>query len=68
MSGTNYFRLIEAYFEGSITPPEKLMLENQLNNDPLLKAEFDLQKNIQSGLSNVRQQQLKQKQQLVNML
>jgi len=59
MSETNYFRLIEAYFEGIISPAEKATLEAKISSDPLLKAEFDLQKNIVKGISNVRKQELK---------
>jgi len=59
MSETNYFRLIEAYFEGDITLDEKAMLEAKINSDPLVKAEFDLQKNIVNGISNARNLELK---------
>lgn len=59
MSETNYFRLIEAYFDGSIDPLQKTMLESKIQTDPLLKAEFDLQSNIIEGISDVRKQQLK---------
>ncbi len=59
MSETNHFRLIEAYFDGSIKPEQKVMLENKIQTDPLLKAEFELQKNIINGISQVRTQQLK---------
>lgn len=59
MSETNLFRLIEAYFDGSINPNDRLMLENKIKTDPLLKAEFDLQKNIVSGITNARKQALK---------
>jgi hypothetical protein len=59
MSETNYFRLIEAYFEGDITPAEKAMLEAKVNSDPLVKAEFDLQQNIVNGISNARKMELK---------
>ncbi|WMN11271.1 hypothetical protein QYS49_37815 [Marivirga salinae] len=59
MSGTNYFRLIEAYFEGSISPADKAMLDAKISSDPLLKAEFDLQQNIVKGISNTRKQELK---------
>lgn len=59
MSETNYFRLIEAYFEGNISPAEKAMLDAKISSDPLLKAEFDLQQNIVKGISNTRKQELK---------
>jgi hypothetical protein len=59
MSGTNYFRLLEAYFDGSIRPNEKAMLESEIKSDPLLKAEFDLQQNIINGISNARKLELK---------
>ncbi len=59
MSETNYFRLIEAYFEGNISPAEKAMLEAKVKSDPLVKAEFDLQKNIVKGISNARKLELK---------
>ncbi len=61
MSETNYFRLIEAYFDGSIDPLQKAMLESKIQTDPLLKAEFDLQSNIIEGIADVRKQQLKQR-------
>jgi hypothetical protein len=61
MSETNYFRLIEEYFDGNISIEDKLMLKNQLGKDPLLQAEFKLQKHVNQGLSKVRQQQLKQR-------
>jgi hypothetical protein len=59
MSETNYFRLIEAYFDGSISPVQKGMLEIKIQTDPLLKAEFDLQSNIIDSIAHVRKQQLK---------
>ncbi|MGJ3235884.1 hypothetical protein [Marivirga sp.] len=59
MSETNYFRLIEAYFEGNISPAEKAMLEAKVKSDPLVKAEFDLQQNIVKGISNARKLELK---------
>jgi hypothetical protein len=59
MSETNYFRLIEAYFEGSISPADKAMLDAKINSDPLVKAEFDLQQNIIKGISTARKQELK---------
>lgn len=59
MSETNYFRLIDAYFEGNITPAEKAMLEAKVKSDPLVKAEFDLQQNIVSGISSARRMELK---------
>lgn len=59
MSETNYFRLIEAYFDGSIKPEQKLMLESKIETDPLLKAEFNLQQNIINGIGDIRKQQLK---------
>ncbi|GAA5022409.1 hypothetical protein GCM10011506_00980 [Marivirga lumbricoides] len=59
MSETNYFRLIEAYFDGSIKPEQKLMLESKIETDPLLKAEFNLQQNIINGIGDIRRQQLK---------
>lgn len=55
----NYFRLIENYFEGSITDTEKGMLFKQLKSDPLLKAEFDLQSDVITGLKSERKLQLK---------
>lgn len=59
MSETNYFRLIEAFFEGNISPADKAMLEAKIKSDPLVKAEFDLQKNIVTGISNARKLELK---------
>lgn len=59
MSETNYFRLIEAYFEGNISPAEKAMLDAKIQSDPLVKAEFDLQHNIVKGISNARKLELK---------
>lgn len=61
MSETRFFRLIEAYFDGSILPNEKLLLEKQIQKDPLLKAEFELQQNIVSGIKQTRHIQLKQR-------
>lgn len=67
MSETNYFRLIEAYFEGSISPSEKAMLDAKINSDPLVKAEFDLQQNIVKGISNARKQELKSRLAAINL-
>ncbi len=61
MSETNFFRLIEAYFDGTIKPTDKTMLEHKVQKDPLLKAEFDLQKSIVEGLEQTRKFQLKQR-------
>jgi hypothetical protein len=55
----NFFRLIEYYFDGTITNNEKDMLFEQLQRDPLLKAEFDLQQDIIAGLQTKRTEQLK---------
>lgn len=59
MSETNYFRLIEAFFEGNISPADKAMLEAKIKSDPLVRAEFDLQNNIVKGISNARKLELK---------
>lgn len=59
MSESNFFRLIENYFDGTISATEKVRLENQLSKDPLLKAEFDLQKDINKGLKQYRHAELK---------
>jgi hypothetical protein len=67
MSETNYFRLIEAYFEGSITSTEKAMLDAKISSDPLVKAEFDLQHNIVKGISNARKQELKSRLALIDL-
>lgn len=56
----NYFRLIEEYFDGNLSKNEELMLFDQLQKDPLLKAEYDLQSDIVTGLKNERKLQLKQ--------
>jgi len=61
MSEINFFRLIDAYFDGTIKPTEKIMLENKIQTDPLLKAEFDLQQNIVSGIEATRKAELKQR-------
>lgn len=61
MSEINFFRLIDAYFDGTIKPTERIMLENKIQTDPLLKAEFDLQQNIVNGLGAARKAELKQR-------
>ncbi len=61
MSETNYFRLIEAYYDGSIDPLQKAMLESKIQTDPLLRAEFDLQSQIIEGIADVRKHELKQR-------
>jgi hypothetical protein len=66
MSETNYFRLIEAYFEGDMNPADKAMLEAKIKSDPLVKAEFDLQQNIVNGISNTRKLELKSRLAAIN--
>ncbi|MFC2123972.1 hypothetical protein ACFLU5_04095 [Bacteroidota bacterium] len=56
---TNYKRLVEGYFEGSLSASEKADLEHQLEMDPGLKSEFDLQNAIIETIKETRRIELK---------
>ncbi len=58
---SEYSRLVSKYLEEGMTGSEKVIFEEQLVSDPLLKAEFDHQNEIISGLRQYRKAQLKAK-------
>jgi hypothetical protein len=51
--------LISAYFDGSMSNAEKLEFENLLNQDPILRGEFEFQEDIVNGLKEFRKGELK---------
>lgn len=55
----NYTELIEDYLVGNLSEKERLEFENQLNTDPLLRKEFQLQEDIIGSIRNVRKAELK---------
>ena len=55
----NYFDLIDSYLNGEMTNHEAIEFENQLQKDPLLENEFQLQKDIVSSIRHFRQAELK---------
>lgn len=59
MTEKNYFKLIEPYLNGELSSKEMKELEHALQQDPLLKGEFELQSQIVSGIRNYGSQQLK---------
>jgi hypothetical protein len=59
-SNMNFYEdKIEAYLTGKLSAADKMTLEQGMNNDPLLKGEVDLQRDIIESLKNSRKLQLK---------
>ena len=56
---SNYTSAVIKYLEGGMTGSEKVIFEEELASDPLLKAEFNHQSEIIGGLKNFRKAQLK---------
>ena len=50
---------ILAYLENALSQPERVSLENEINKDPNLKMEFELQNDIIQGIQQVRKAELK---------
>lgn len=59
--GLNYSEKLEAYIRNELTEKEKLELEEQLRQDPLLQNELTLQKDIISSIYDFRKNELKQR-------
>ena len=55
----NYFDLIDSYLNGEMTNHEAIEFESQLQKDPLLENEFQLQKDIVNSIRAFRQAELK---------
>ncbi len=54
---TNYEK-IEAFFDGELTEAERESLLREIESDPALKQEFELQKDIIEGIKAYRKEQL----------
>jgi hypothetical protein len=59
--GLNYSEKLESYIRNELTENEKLELEEQLRQDPLLQNELILQRDIISSLCDYRKTELKQR-------
>jgi hypothetical protein len=59
--GLNYSEKLEAYIRNELTANEKLELEEQLRQDPLLQNELILQRDIISSICDYRKNELKQR-------
>lgn len=59
--GLNYSEKLEAYIRNELTEKERLELEEQLRQDPLLQNELTLQKDIIASISDYRKNELKQR-------
>jgi hypothetical protein len=59
--GLNYSEKLESYIRNELPETEKLELEEQLRQDPLLQNELTLQRDIISSLSDYRRNELKQR-------
>jgi hypothetical protein len=59
--GLNYSEKLEAYIRNELTANEKLELEEQLRQDPLLQNELILQKDIISSICDYRKSELKRR-------
>jgi hypothetical protein len=59
--GLNYSEKLEAYIRNELSENEKLELEEQLRQDPLLQNELVLQKDIISSICDYRRGELKQR-------
>src|SRR3712207_22752 len=59
--GLNYSEKLEAYIRNELSEKEKLELEEQLRQDPLLQNELTLQKDIIASICDYRKHELKQR-------
>lgn len=49
----NYTEIIEQYLRGEMSETERINFEEELKNNPYLKQEFDIQKNILDSLNKI---------------
>jgi len=49
----NYTEIIEQYLRGEMSETERINFEEELKNNPYLKQEFDIQKNIIESLNKI---------------
>lgn len=56
---SNHRELITKYLEGSLSREDQLEFEIQIQNDPLLKDEFEFQKDVIDALRNYRKNEIK---------
>lgn len=61
MEEPNYTDMFEAYWRGELSETEKNHLESLVEQDPALKTEFLLQKDIMDALQNYRKNEIKQR-------
>ncbi|MCS6820466.1 MAG: hypothetical protein NZ551_01200 [Microscillaceae bacterium] len=61
MQNEFYQDLIDAYLRNELPEAERIAFEQRLRNDSSLKAEFELQQEIVSGIQAYRKAQLKQR-------
>ena len=55
----DYTETIENYIRGEMSGDQKLQFESQLNQDPLLRDELNLQKDLIQSIQDVRRAELK---------
>lgn len=53
MDKATFLELMDKYIDGTLSNADKTAFEQMINNDPMLKNEFDIQKNIRSGIQKV---------------
>ena len=53
MDKATFLELMDKYIDGTLSNADKTAFEQMINNDPMLKNEFDIQKNIRNGIQKV---------------
>lgn len=59
MDKATFLELMDQYIDGTMSSAEKYEFEQMINNDPSLKADFDLHKSIRSGIKKIARLDLK---------
>lgn len=59
MDKATFLEMMDQYIEGTLSSAEKNEFDQMMNNDPSLRAEFDLHKSILSGIKKTARLDLK---------
>ena len=59
MDKATFLEMMDQYIDGTLSSAEKYEFEQMINNDPSLRADFDLHRSIRSGIKNIARLDLK---------
>ncbi len=59
MDKATFLEMMDQYIDGTLSSAEKYEFEQMINNDPSLRADFDLHRSIRSGIKKIARLDLK---------